>query len=115
MKLIRMTLEKSKLEKAAHETYEFDKAVASALEFAAKDGETLVVVTADHGTGGITLNEETGEYYFTSGDHDRWDVPVYVNVTDAGFTSDILVKNREIPVQIARVMGFSEDEFPKNK
>ncbi len=96
-------------------TVEFDKAVAAALEFAAKDGETLVVVTADHGTGGITLNEETGEYYFTSGDHDRWDVPVYVNVTDAGFTSDILVKNREIPVQIARVMGFDKDEFPKNK
>lgn len=96
-------------------TVEFDKAVAAALEFAEKDGETLVVVTADHGTGGITLNEETGEYYFTSGDHDLWDVPVYVNVTDAGFTSDILVKNREIPVQIARVLGFDEDEFPARK
>lgn len=96
-------------------TVEFDKAVAAALEFAEKDGETLVVVTADHGTGGITLNEETGEYYFTSGDHDRWDVPVYVNVTDAGFTSDTLVKNREIPVQIARVLGFDEKQFPASK
>ena len=96
-------------------TVEFDKAVAAALEFAEKDGETLVVVTADHGTGGITLNEETGEYYFTSGDHDRWDVPVYVNVTDAGFTNGILVENREIPVQLARVMGFDEGQFPMNK
>lgn len=96
-------------------TVEFDKAVAAALEFAAKDGETLVIVTADHGTGGITLNEQTGEYYFTSGDHDRWDVPVYVNVTDAGFTSDELVENREIPVQIARVLGFDEKEFPARK
>ena len=96
-------------------TVEFDKAVAAALEFAEKDGETLVVVTADHGTGGITLDEETGEYYFTSGDHDRWDVPVFVNVTDAGFTSGILVENREIPVQIARVLGFDEKQFPARK
>ena len=96
-------------------TVEFDKAVAAALEFAEKDGETLVVVTADHGTGGITLNEETGEYCFTSGDHDKWDVPLFVSAEDAGFTSDILVKNREIPVQIARVLGFDENEFPARK
>ena len=34
---------------------EFDKAVAAALDFAEKDGETLVVVTGDHATGGMTL------------------------------------------------------------
>ena len=96
-------------------TVEFDKAVAAALEFAEKDGETLVIVTADHGTGGITLNESTGEYYFTSGDHDRWDVPLFVSATDAGFTGGVLVKNREIPVQIARVLGFGEDAFPARK
>ncbi|MBR5438301.1 MAG: alkaline phosphatase, partial [Clostridia bacterium] len=49
---------------------EFDKAVAAALEFAEADGETLVIVTADHGTGGVKYNEKTGEYYFTSDTHD---------------------------------------------
>lgn len=93
-------------------TVEFDKAVAAALEFAEEDGETLVVVTADHGTGGIKYNEKTDEYYFTSGQHDFDDVPVYVSAEDAGFTSDIEIKNREIPVQIARVMGYGADEFP---
>lgn len=93
-------------------TVEFDKAVAAALEFAAQDGETLVIVTADHGTGGIKYNEETGEYYFTSGLHDFDDVPVYVSAGDAGFISGIEIKNREIPVQIARVMGYGENQFP---
>ncbi len=46
------------------ETLDFEKAVAAALDFAKKDGNTLVVVTADHETGGFALgalkNEETG-------------------------------------------------------
>ena len=37
------------------EMLDFDRAVGKALEFAAKDGKTLVVVTADHETGGLTL------------------------------------------------------------
>ncbi len=37
------------------ETLDFDKAIAKALEFAIKDKETLVIVTADHETGGLTL------------------------------------------------------------
>eukprot|EP00966_Prymnesium_polylepis_P138143 3192163-Prymnesium_polylepis.2 len=34
---------------------EFDETVGKVLEFAAADGETLVVITADHETGGLTL------------------------------------------------------------
>ena len=91
---------------------EFDKAVAAALKFAEKDGETLVVVTADHGTGGMKYDADKDEYYFTSEDHDTDNVPVYVSAEDAGFTSDIEVENRQIPVQIARVLGYGEDMFP---
>jgi len=35
----------------------FDMAVAEALEFAQNDGHTLVIVTADHETGGMTLTK----------------------------------------------------------
>jgi alkaline phosphatase len=37
------------------EMLDFDKTVGKALEFASQNGETLVVVTADHETGGLTL------------------------------------------------------------
>ena len=34
---------------------DFDKAIGSVLDYAEKDGNTLVIVTADHETGGFTL------------------------------------------------------------
>ncbi len=94
---------------------EFDKAVAAALAFAERDGETLVVVTADHGTGGMKYNAEKDEYYFTSGSHDLDNVPVFVSAEDAGFTTGSEVENRQIPVQLARVLGYGKDMFPAGK
>ena len=38
------------------EFIDFDSAIKEALEFAKNDGNTLVVVTADHETGGMSLN-----------------------------------------------------------
>ena len=40
------------------ELLDFDKAVGAALDFARRDGNTLVVVTADHETGGLTSPSE---------------------------------------------------------
>jgi len=37
------------------EMLDFDQAIGKALEFASKDGETLIIVTADHETGGLAL------------------------------------------------------------
>lgn len=44
--------------KAGHtmeEIFDFDRTIGLVLEWAAKDGETLVIVTGDHATGGMTL------------------------------------------------------------
>lgn len=38
------------------ELIDFDNAIGKALDFAEKDGNTLVIVTADHETGGFTLS-----------------------------------------------------------
>ncbi|MDR1508271.1 MAG: alkaline phosphatase [Synergistaceae bacterium] len=51
---------------AVHETLAFDEAVSKALEFyAAKPDETLIIVTSDHETGGMTLDSraEPGAVY----------------------------------------------------
>jgi len=64
------------------EMLDFDQAIGVALKHAAQDGETLIIVTADHETGGMSINEGdmatgkvVGEY--TTGHHTGIMVPVY--------------------------------------
>lgn len=64
------------------EVVDFDNAVGKALEFASKNGETLVIVTADHETGGLGLiegNIEKGEVQgaFIRKDHTATMVPLF--------------------------------------
>jgi alkaline phosphatase len=40
---------------AVNEMLDFDRLVGEALKFPDSNGETLVIVTADHETGGLTL------------------------------------------------------------
>ena len=70
------------IEKAMEELLDFDRTLGDVLEWAEKDGHTLVVVTADHNTGAITLqdgNLEKGEIgvNFGSDSHNGIAVPVY--------------------------------------
>jgi len=41
-----------------HDIFAFDEAVAAALAFAQENGETLIVSTSDHETGGLTLGRD---------------------------------------------------------
>ncbi len=64
------------------ETHDFDRTIGKIFEWAAKDGETLVVVTADHETGGLTLVDgdlKEGKIVckFSTGGHSGVMVPVY--------------------------------------
>ena len=64
------------------ETLDFDRAIGAALKFAASNGETLVIVTADHETGGMTINGgdyKTGNVVgkYTSGEHTGIAVPIF--------------------------------------
>lgn len=64
------------------ETIDFDKAIKAACEFAKKDGNTLVIVTADHETGGLALNtgslkDKTIQAAYTTGHHTGIRVPIF--------------------------------------
>ena len=64
------------------EMVDFDKSIGYALDFAAKNKETLVVITADHETGGFALmggNMKTGEVKsaFTTKGHTGQMIPVF--------------------------------------
>ncbi len=93
---------------------EFDKSIKIALDFAKEDGNTLVVVTADHETGAITLNDK-GEYEFTSDDHSAADVPLRVYGSEKLIKTGETVNNYEIPIRIAYILGFTDEQFPVSK
>lgn len=64
------------------ETLDFDQTVGKVMEWAALDGQTLVVVTADHETGGLTvlggdMNKGIVKANFSTQDHSGTMVPVY--------------------------------------
>lgn len=49
-----------------HDQIAFEDAVKVAVDFALADGETLVVITTDHATGGLSLNGAGNEYFDSS-------------------------------------------------
>lgn len=68
------------------EMKDFDKTIGVALDFAEQDGNTLVIVTADHETGGLSLSAATvfgrSDYNqiapsFSTGNHSASLIPVF--------------------------------------
>ncbi len=89
---------------------ELDKTVAAALDFARADGNTLVIVTADHETGAIQYIN--GKYAFTSGSHSSANVPLFVYGSSNFIENGAVVKNKDIALFTAMTMGFGPDVFP---
>lgn len=65
-----------------NEVVDFSQAIQIALDYAEEHGNTLVVVTADHETGGLTLPDKKGKYTnvsfcYSTGSHTCLPVMVY--------------------------------------
>ncbi|NLA76846.1 MAG: alkaline phosphatase [Clostridiales bacterium] len=91
---------------------EFDKTIAAVLEFAQQDGETLVIVTADHETGAIKTNGD-GIYDFTSGSHSGANVPLLIYGSSNFIKNGEAIKNKQVAIYAARSMGLTPEQFPK--
>jgi len=94
------------------ETLDFDKAVGRVLDFAQKEGHTLVIITADHETGGVTIVDGDREAHlvklnFSTKDHTAVMVPVYAYGPGAEeFTG--IYDNTEIFQKILTCYGFDQ-------
>lgn len=91
------------------ETLDFDQTIGRVMQWAAQDGETLVVVTADHETGGLSLvsgDKQEGKVVccFSTKDHSGTMVPVYAfGPGSENFTG--IMENTDIFWKIKRLMG----------
>ena len=95
------------------EAIDFDAVVTKALQFADKNGETLVIVTADHETGGLTLLD--GDYskgyvsgQFSTNDHTAIPVPVFAYGPGSQLFRGVY-ENTEIFYKILSAMGLKAE------
>ena len=94
------------------ELADFESMLNAVLDFAERDGHTLVVVTADHETGGVTLpsgdiDKGTNEVRFLWGSHTGVMVPVFAYGPGANYFSGIQ-ENVDIPAKIRWLMNFEQ-------
>ena len=100
------------------ETKDFDRAVKEALNFAGRDGETLVIVTADHESGGMALNPgssfESVNASFTTNGHTAAMVPVFAYGPGAELFEGIY-ENTEIYYKMRQALGLPEKTVAASK
>jgi alkaline phosphatase len=115
-----LMIEGSQIDWAAHsnetdnvirQTLLFDMAVRRAVEFAQQDKQTLVIVTADHETGGLVLktralNNDAISANWTSKQHTAGDVPIYAFGPGSDSFAGV-IDNTDIALRLAELCGVS--------
>ncbi len=94
------------------ETLDLDKVVNWAVDYAKNDGHTLIILTADHETGGFIVldkNSETGELTttFTTGWHSPQMIPVYAFGQGTQYFRGIY-QNSDFKEKFMKVFGWDE-------
>jgi alkaline phosphatase len=94
------------------ETLDMDEAIGEALAFAAADGNTLVIVTADHETGGMALiggnlQRRTIRAEYPTTDHTAIMVPVFASGPGAEKFSGIM-ENTELFERMTFALGINK-------
>ena len=100
------------------ETVDFSKAVQVALDFAKADGNTLVVVTADHETGGLTMIDPEGHYSnvsfnYSTYSHTCLPVLIYAYGPNAEMFTGWM-QNCEVKAKILKACGIEPQPITSN-
>lgn len=96
-------------EGTVRETLDFDKAIEAAIRFAEKDGHTLVLISADHETGAVSMrnaNSAKGsvEVSYATSSHSPITVPLFIYGPHASdFTC--VQENSDIALKIVSLLG----------
>ncbi len=114
-----LMVEGSKIDWASHandpigvisDVLAFDKAVKAALEFAKKDGNTVVIVCSDHGNGGMSMGNTT-----TSTTYDKTPLKDFIaplkKATLTGEGIEKLVAEKKISVYQAMADYYGYNDF----
>ncbi len=100
------------------EALDFDQAVGEALKFAKKDGETLVIVTGDHESGGLALNPGSKmnelQLAFTTNGHTGVMIPVFAYGPSSELFGGIY-ENTEIYMKMRRALGIAAETTASGK
>lgn len=115
-----LMIEGSQIDWAAHsndanwmikEMLDFDRAIGQILAFAKKRGDTLVIVTADHETGGVAINEDSRmnrlKLDFTTNHHTAAMIPVFAYGPGARLFSGIY-ENTEIYHKMKKALEWDD-------
>lgn len=93
------------------ETLDFDRAIWEAIQYANKKGNTLVLVTADHESGGMSIEAESRmnklKYGFTTNGHTAAMIPVFAYGPGANLFRGIY-ENTSIYHKMRTVLGLKE-------
>lgn len=113
-----LMVEGSKVDWAAHasdpigiisDTLAFDKACETAIDFAKKDGSTIVIVTTDHGNSGITIGSKN-----TDSTYDKTPLSSFLEplkkavLTGEGIEKKLNADRSNIVSVMAQYMGISD-------
>ena len=87
---------------------DFDDSIAAAIEFAKQDKETLILVTADHATGGLVLQKPRGlsiRAQWTTTSHDLSPINIYAFGPGADLFSGVM-DNTEIFDRMLQALDY---------
>lgn len=94
---------KNDINSAFNAVLRFNRVIAAVMEWAFYHPGTMVLITADHESGGLT-----DDFRYTSEDHTGVDVPVFAYGMGAELFNGITVENIQIPMTIASLMGVAD-------
>ena len=100
------------------EAIDFDQVVGEALRYAKRDGETLVLVTGDHESGGLAINPGSQmnklQLAFTTNGHTAAMVPVFAYGPSAELFSGIY-ENTEVHNKMKLALGIHDETTSSSK